>query len=122
MTRKLLLLAGFTLMIEIVVLSSLPGAPTQAQNKREIEGATVEDNKITLKPGYEFLKRSNNGVFVRRKGVNTKVPPSGGGINCVCTSVKDDCGGTTCTIRFSDTDAKCSQGSCCSSQCKFDLN
>jgi curli biogenesis system outer membrane secretion channel CsgG len=122
MTRKFLILATFVLLAALAVLSSLPSAPTQAQNKREIEGATVEDNKITLKPGYEFVKRSNNGVFVRKKGVNTKVPPSGGGLSCACTSVKDDCGGTTCVIRFSDTDAKCSQGSCCSSQCKFELD
>lgn len=117
MTRKIPLIAAFTLIVALaVVLSSLSGAPTQAQNKREIEGATVEGNKVTLKSGYEFGRRASNQLTVKKKNVETKLPPPT--VTCSCESTKAGCDAGNCKIKYTDTSATCVTGECCT-KCKF---
>lgn len=118
MMRKILLLSAFTLLAALAVLSALRDAPTQAQSRREIEGATVEDTKITLKPGFEFVSHPNNGVSVRKKNEKTKEPPPpSASLTCVCTRKANCEGDGACAVKFTDTDAKCESRDCCS--CKF---
>lgn len=118
--RKGSFLTVYALMFVLSLLSGLHGAPTGAQSKKEIEGATVEDNKVTLKAGYEFVRHPNNGLSVRKKGANKPDPPPSlpaPSLVCACTLKKDCEGGGGCNLSYTATEATCKSDGCCS--CAF---
>ncbi len=58
----------------------------RSENKR-VEGATIRDNKATLKAGYEFVRVSENKVSIRRMRTND----IGGSFTCLCGKGDGSC-------------------------------
>ena len=98
---KIIIIAAVALAIAIP-LCVFAQRSNRSENKR-VEGATIRDNKATLKAGYEFVRVSENKVAIRRMRTNE----IGGSFTCLCEK-----GDGSCSVSVSGSVAICLPASC----------
>lgn len=110
------LLVGFLFLAAISPLCA-QGQKTPAKQRKSVpgnlQGVVVKGNKATLKPGFEFVRKSDNEVAVQKK--KKKNPPDGpkdpsietATFRCGCSS-----GRGSCSIATQGTNLFCDKNGC----------
>jgi hypothetical protein len=75
----------------------------------QAEGVTLTTKRATLKPGYKFVRKSNNTIIVakKRKGTGGTFPTTT--VTCLCNNGS---GNGSCRLEVVDTIATCTNGTC----------
>lgn len=95
------------LLLSLSVLALPQRAPRKAQKQaasKTLEGVTIEKNKATLKPDYEFVRVSDNEVAVKHK--KKKKKDVSGTLKCGCV------GSGGCSLQSSGGQSYGCFGSC----------
>lgn len=106
-----------TLSIFLLFFLLIPGlALAEKSNKskqpkvNKVEGCIIKGNKATLKPGYEFVKKPDNKVDIKKIGEDS----IGGTFGCYCA----EGGSGSCDLLITGNSIDCVKDSC-STNCRL---